>query len=48
MTIDEVVTRWKRDPHGVVMRREGKGVLEVLVVRRRVDYKWALPGSFQA
>lgn len=45
-TLDQVVTRWKRNKSGVRIERKEKPLLEVVVVKRVMDKKWALPGGF--
>lgn len=44
--LDQIVTRWVRDPHGGIVQRGGRPLAQVLAIRRRVDGLWALPGSF--
>eukprot|EP00048_Salpingoeca_helianthica_P009388 m.134912 g.134912 ORF g.134912 m.134912 type:complete len:1743 (+) comp14855_c0_seq3:157-5385(+) len=44
--LDQIVTRWVRDHHGGIVHRAGKPLAQVLLIRRRVDHLWALPGSF--
>lgn len=44
--LDQVVTRWKRNESGVRIERKEKPLLEVVVVKRVMDKKWALPGGF--
>lgn len=45
-TTDYIVARWSRDAFGDRVMRSGKRLLEVLLVQRRADSKWALPGGF--
>ncbi len=42
---DPVVTRWKRDGQGEKVTRKGKPVLQVVVIQRRDNKQWALPGG---
>ncbi|XP_064612144.1 ADP-ribose pyrophosphatase, mitochondrial-like [Liolophura sinensis] len=43
---DPIVTRWKRTANGdIAADREGKNVLQIVVVQRRDTHEWALPGG---
>eukprot|EP00049_Salpingoeca_infusionum_P008437 m.138586 g.138586 ORF g.138586 m.138586 type:complete len:1531 (-) comp14013_c0_seq4:2142-6734(-) len=44
-TVDLLITRWRRDETGAVMRRENKRVAEFLAIKRP-EGAWALPGTF--
>lgn len=37
--------RWKRDGQGDKVDKEGKPVLEAVVIQRRDTEQWALPGG---
>ena len=45
---DPVITRWKRDSTGNRVNKEGKYVLEVLVVLRTGESNWSFPGGFES
>ena len=47
MAYDSVITRFKRNMHGLFSMHRGARVVEVLLIRRRADGKWAIPGSFK-
>ncbi|XP_071824925.1 transient receptor potential cation channel subfamily M member-like 2 isoform X3 [Apostichopus japonicus] len=42
---DPIVTRWKRDRNGEVMKEDGKPVLEFIAIQRRDNQQWAIPGG---
>jgi len=43
---DPIVTRWKRGPKGVPARdADGNNILEVVLIKRRDNGTWALPGG---
>ncbi|PIK55607.1 putative transient receptor potential cation channel subfamily M member 2 isoform X7 [Apostichopus japonicus] len=42
---DPIVTRWKRDRNGEVMKEYGKPVLEFIAIQRRDNQQWAIPGG---
>ncbi|XP_005093921.1 ADP-ribose pyrophosphatase, mitochondrial isoform X2 [Aplysia californica] len=43
---DPIVTRWKRDDNGKVVKdANGKQILEFIAVQRRDNGEWALPGG---
>ena len=44
--IDEVITRWARSSSGELIFRSGWPLLEVLLIKRRADGLWAIPGMF--
>ena len=45
--LDQIVTRWVRDIHGALVMRAGMPLIQVLLLKRKVDGMWALPGSFR-
>ncbi len=42
---DPVVTRWKRNSNGDIVRVDGKPELEFVAIQRRDNGQWALPGG---
>eukprot|EP00035_Acanthoeca_spectabilis_P020283 m.432069 g.432069 ORF g.432069 m.432069 type:complete len:1177 (-) comp17385_c0_seq1:1143-4673(-) len=43
---DPIVSRWKRDPNGKLVRdAAGDSILEVVLVKRQDNGSWALPGG---
>ena len=36
--------RWKRDPSGKIVEKEGRQVAQFVAVQRRDNNEWALPG----
>ena len=39
-----LLTRWKRDSSGSVMKRDNKPILEFVAIKRRDCGEWAIPG----
>eukprot|EP00730_Choanoeca_flexa_P018936 TRINITY_DN9235_c0_g3_i1.p1 TRINITY_DN9235_c0_g3~~TRINITY_DN9235_c0_g3_i1.p1 ORF type:complete len:295 (+),score=73.80 TRINITY_DN9235_c0_g3_i1:390-1274(+) len=42
---DPIVTRWQRDASGKIVTRNGKRVLEMVLIKRKDNGQWALPGG---
>lgn len=44
LAVDPIITRWKRSDLGAIMLRDGKQVLEVILVYRKDEGVWSYPG----